>query len=209
MSRERFLTWPNRLTMLRIILIAPFVVCLLNLQHDQWGQFARRSALVVFALMSISDLLDGHLARKLNQETPLGRFLDPVADKLLVTSAMVLLGFAGAVPSWVVVAAIGKDLFVVVGFLLVFIVTGKILIKPGVFGKLCTASQMALVVAVLLAPDIVGQMSVKPAQMRGLLTFLHVVCTTLAALTCWQYFRSGMRFSHSLEEHSESPERVV
>ena len=205
MARERFLTWPNRLTMLRIILVAPFVVCLLNLRTP-YALSARYGALGIFALMAFSDLLDGYLARRFNQESPLGKFLDPLADKLLIACAMILLGLEKSsvvgfrVPSWVVVAAVGKDLFVVVGFLLVFIVTGYIFIRPGWFGKLCTDSQMALVVAVLLGPDFTAVGRASSAVIYWLVRLLWLVSTLLAILACWQYFRTGMRFAHSPQE---------
>jgi len=210
MSRERFLSWPNRLTMLRIILIGPFVVSLLNLQSSTWHG-ARHCALSIFAAMAFSDLLDGYLARRFNQESPLGRFLDPLADKLLITCAMVLLGLESTavptfrIPSWVVVAAIGKDLFVVVGFLLVFIVTGRVLIRPGWLGKLCTDAQMVLVVGVLLGPDLELLGKIGSIFIRTLVPILWVACSALAVFTCWQYFRVGMKFVNNLAAKEAEP----
>lgn len=201
MPRERFLTWPNRLTMLRIVLIGPFVILLLNIQDVTW-LWARHGALAIFAAMAMTDLFDGYLARRFNQESPLGRFLDPLADKLLITSAMILLGLEGTsvpgfrIASWVVVAAVGKDMFVVVGFLLVFIVTGRVFIRPGWSGKLCTDSQMALVVVVLVGPDFVLLGDLASDLIRTLMVVLWVASSLLAVLTCWQYFRIGMRFAN-------------
>ena len=205
MARQRYLTWPNRLTMLRIILITPFVMALLNLQTPSWQGYARYAALAIFAIMAISDGLDGFLARRLNQETPLGRFLDPVADKLLVTCAMILLGLETTsvpgyqIPNWVVVIAIGKDLFVVVGFLLVFFVTGRIFIEPGWSGKWCTEAQMSLVVLVLLGPDI-GRFL--PTLMTILLWVFWVAPSVLAIFTCILYYRKGARFTNEITSES-------
>jgi len=203
MIHQRYLTWPNRLTMLRIILIGPFVVSLLNLREPAWQPWARYTAITVFAAMAISDGLDGYLARTFRQETLLGRFLDPVADKLLVVCAMVLLGIENTtvpgfqIPSWVVVGALGKDLFVVVGFLLVFIVTGRVFIKPGWSGKVCTNIQMMLIVTVLFGPDLARANRIVPA---ALLWVLWISSTFFAALTCWLYYRNGARFAHRVAE---------
>ena len=200
MARERFLTWPNRLTMLRIVLVGPFVVMLLNLRSPGW-EWTRHAAIALFVVMIFSDMLDGYLARRFNQETRLGRFLDPVADKVLITCAMILLGIEKTsvpgfkLPSWVVVAAIGKDLFVVVGFLLVFIETGKIFIKPDRVGKWCTAFQMAMIVVVLTAPDVSRIGHEAAVAVRILSRLLWVIVSGMAMAVCWDYFRSGMRFA--------------
>jgi len=125
------LNWPNRMTVVRIALIAPFVVCLLSLGDPRWSDTARRAALGIFAVMAVTDGLDGFLARRLRCETPLGRFLDPIADKLLVLCAVVLLAHETTsvpdciLPGFVLVAAIGKDLLVVVGFCIVYIITSR------------------------------------------------------------------------------------
>jgi len=212
MSREHVLSWPNRLTMLRIILVGPFVVALLNLQSADWyWPYSRYFAAAVFLMTIISDGLDGYLARRWHQETPLGRFLDPVADKLLITCAMILLGIqstcvAGSAllyfkfPNWVVVAAIGKDLFVVIGFLLIFIVTGKIFIRPNWSGKITTISQMTLILVTLLGPDLADLGRVGFNTAWYLTRVLWGLTAGLAMIACWNYFRLGMTFVHGQEQ---------
>jgi len=202
MPRENILSWPNRLTMLRIILVGPFVVALLNLQSAEWyWPWSRYIAAGIFLITVLSDGLDGYLARKWHQETPLGRFLDPVADKLLITCGVILLGLvdtcvpptAGVTfkfPNWVVVTAIGKDVFVVIGFLLVFIVSGKIFIKPTWSGKSTTVAQMVLILVTLMGPNIAYFLT------RG----LWLATTLLAIITCWDYFRTGTKFVQSLQQ---------
>ncbi len=157
MTGNSRLSWPNRVTLLRLLLIIPFVVSVMSVQeHD----YARWIACGLFLLMALSDALDGWLARRFHSETQLGMFLDPLADKLLVTCAVVLLGHhetcvpGKAIPHLVVVVTIGKDLMVVVGFLVIYLVTGKIYIEARRFGKRCTAVQLAMIVAVLLWPDL-------------------------------------------------------
>ncbi|MFA5866167.1 MAG: CDP-alcohol phosphatidyltransferase family protein [Phycisphaerae bacterium] len=206
MSREKLLTWPNRLTMLRIILVGPFVVALLNLHSTEWyWPWSRYFAVVIFLMTILSDGLDGYLARRWHQETPLGKFLDPVADKLLITCGVILLGIEnmcahGAFevcfkfPNWVVVAAIGKDLFVTIGFLLIFIVSGKIFINPTWSGKTTTITQMVMILITLLAPDIVSMGDYGAKLALYLTRALWAVTAAMALVTCWDYFRRGMRF---------------
>ena len=143
--------------MARIVLIWPFVLCLLNLQT--WG-WARHAALGLFGLMAISDGLDGYLARRLNAHTLLGKFLDPLADKLLISATVVILGVphtaipGKVLPNWVVVAAVGKDLLVFAGFVVIYLITHQVFIQPRPAGKACTTLQFAMLVAMLLWPDL-------------------------------------------------------
>ena len=110
------LTLANQVTILRIILIIPFVICMLYSNHPQGGDRMRYVAVVIFAVMGISDAVDGYLARVKKQVSKLGTFLDPLADKLLMTCACVLLAVkATSVPGYrlpgvVVVLIIGKDI---------------------------------------------------------------------------------------------------
>lgn len=188
------LAWPNRVTLTRIVLIAPFVIALMSIQ--EWPT-ARWIAIGVFFLMAVSDVLDGWLARRLDSETPLGKFLDPLADKLLITCAMVLLGHHAtcipgkAIPHAVVVVAIGKDLWVIVGFLLVYLATGIILISPRRPGKWSTALQLATVVAVLLWPELNGLSSV----LGRLPDVLWWSATAMAMLAALDYYRVGTSFA--------------
>ncbi|HON65587.1 MAG TPA: CDP-alcohol phosphatidyltransferase family protein, partial [Phycisphaerae bacterium] len=138
------LSWPNRLTIARILLIGPFVIALLNLQDPRWQNVARWSAVSIFFVMAVTDGLDGYLARRLQQETLAGKFLDPIADKLLILFSVVLLANQGTtvpgvrLPATVAVVAVGKDIIVVVGFFIVYMTTTQILIQPNAFGKATT-----------------------------------------------------------------------
>lgn len=186
------LNWPNRITIARIVLVVPFVICLLNLNAD--GALWRYLSLVLFVTMSLSDALDGFLARRFRESTALGRFLDPVGDKLLVTSAMILLSVdATAVhgfrlPSWVPVIAISKDVLTVIGFLLVYAVTGQFFIRPRILGKACTLVQLVMVGLMLSAPDWAGTAAM----------IVPVFCwlaSGLAIAALADYVRIGSRFA--------------
>lgn len=187
------LSWPNRLTLARIVLIGPFVISLLSLQDPHWENVARWTAIFIFFVMAITDGLDGYLARRLRQETLAGRFLDPVADKLLILFSVVLLAHDGTtvpgarLPATVAVMAVGKDIIVIIGFCIIYFTTAKVFIRPNLFGKSCTTVQLAMVIAILLYPDL-------PAWLWPLPRVLWWAATVLAFLTIVTYFRMGSRF---------------
>ena len=204
-----WLNWPNRITIGRIILIAPLVICLLNINTGWTGW--RYLAMALFALMAFSDALDGFLARRLREETPLGRFLDPVADKLLIACAVVLLA-AGAtavenfkLPSWVPVIAIGKDLLTTIGFGLVHATTGEFFVQPRIWGKSCTLVQLVMIAYVLLAPDLPVDLGLRQQGLR----FLYLLASGLAMVALVDYVRIGNRFaaeSHARKQQRSTPD---
>ena len=107
------LSWPNRISLMRLLLVAPFIVLLMNQQ--QWGPSARYGALAIFIVMAVSDAIDGMLARRLNQITRLGAILDPLADKVLVICSVVLLSLDRETMSELLkVRAKGTEIMVVV-----------------------------------------------------------------------------------------------
>lgn len=187
------MSWPNRLTVTRIVLIGPFVVSLLNLQDPGWQNVARWTAVGIFFVMAITDGLDGYLARRLKQETAAGKFLDPVADKLLILFSVVLLAHEGTtvpgarLPATVAVTAVGKDIIVIIGFCIIYFTTAKIFIRPNYIGKTCTTVQLAMVIAILLSPDLPGWFWIVPR-------LLWWLATVLAFLTIATYFRTGQHF---------------
>lgn len=158
------LSWANRITILRILLIVPFVSCMLKINDPdlsrQLRDIMRYISTVIFLVMAVSDWLDGYLARRNGQVTRLGAFLDPTADKLLISSACLLLASKRAgvdgflLPQTVVVMIIGKDLLLLIGFVIVYFITAQVCIAPVFTGKLSTALQLSMTAAILLAPEI-------------------------------------------------------
>jgi len=150
------LSWPNRISLLRLLLVAPFIVLMMN--QRVWP-YARWSAVAIFTVMALSDLVDGVMARRLGQKTRLGAILDPLADKVLIICAVVLLSLRdSAVPgarldNWVVVAIVGKDLWVIIGFVVIYLVTDRFCVRPTLAGKAATCGQLVMVGLVLVAPD--------------------------------------------------------
>ncbi|MDD2958252.1 MAG: CDP-diacylglycerol--glycerol-3-phosphate 3-phosphatidyltransferase [Lachnospiraceae bacterium] len=132
---------PNCLTILRILLVPVFVVFMLA---DLFGAYDKYMAAILFIAASLTDLLDGYLARKNNQVTVFGKFMDPLADKLLVCSAMICLVELGMLPCWIVIIIVGRE-FIISGFRLVAAERG-IVIAASYWGKFKTVSQMIMVV---------------------------------------------------------------
>lgn len=136
---------PNKLTMLRVLLIPVFVVLLLA---DFWGKWLDYLALAVFIVASLTDMLDGMIARKYNLITNFGKFMDPLADKLLVCSAMICLLDLGRIPAWVVIVIIARE-FIISGFRLVASDKG-VVIAAGYIGKAKTVFQMIMIMLMIL-----------------------------------------------------------
>lgn len=133
---------PNKLSLLRMLLI-PVMVLFMYLPG--WGQPA---ALITFAAAAFTDFLDGHIARSRNIVTNFGKFIDPVADKLLVLSAFVMLAAQGRMPAWAVVAILARELSVD-GLRLIAVEQGKV-IAAGSLGKVKTVSQIVCVLWLML-----------------------------------------------------------
>src|SRR5208337_2979592 len=115
MSRMKVLSVPNSITFIRIVIIPVFVTALVYNRVDY--------ALWLFIVASFSDLLDGLLARMTNQQTRLGAFLDPLADKFLLVTSFILFSVYGWIPKWLAIAVISRDLIVVIGWFLLFMIT--------------------------------------------------------------------------------------
>ena len=142
---------PNKLTILRILLI-PFVVVSLVYYTPQ-NDILRWIALCLFVIAVWTDAIDGYVARRQNQHTELGKFLDPLADKLLINSVFLCLTigkFPLRIPSWVTIVVITRDLIVALGFIIIYIITGRKIISPSRLGKFTAFFQMLTIALVLL-----------------------------------------------------------
>ncbi len=197
------LNWANRLTIFRILLIVPFVSCMLKINNPELGDTMRYISIVIYLFMAVSDGIDGYLARAKKMATKLGAFLDPVADKLLITCACLLLvsqrsrveGFP--IPPTVVVLIIGKDLFLLIGFLVVYFITSKILIAPAMIGKLANTLQLSMVAGILLGPEFSN-------VLPGWIWFLRVLWWSAAGtaiLATLIYIRMGSRYIEKYEQN--------
>jgi cardiolipin synthase (CMP-forming) len=167
---------PNILTLVRILLTPVFVILLLR---DMFPV-----ALLVFAAAGISDGLDGLIARYLNQRTTLGAYLDPAADKLLLTSAFIVMAVLGIIPDWLMVIVITRDVVIVLGLAILTLTEKKYEVKPTLVSKCTTAIQILLVFVSLYDPA-----HTKLALLHPVLLWGTAILTTLSGL---HYIYIGM-----------------
>jgi len=151
------MTTANKITILRILLIPFFVVEVLYYVQTA-NETHRLVAILCFAIASICDGVDGYIARRYNQISELGTILDPLADKLLLVSAVVVLSFnhapqLGPMPLWLTGTIIGRDILLLIGLGVVYITIGKVKVRPRMVGKIATVLQMACVLWLLLKWD--------------------------------------------------------
>ncbi len=202
------LSWANRITILRVLLIIPFVSCMLKINDAALSEPMRDAmryvSILIFLVMAGSDVLDGYLARRKKQITKLGGFLDPTADKLLITCACLLLSSQRAhvgdflLPPTVVVLIIGKDLFLLIGFVIIYFITSQFYIVPVLVGKIATTLQLSMVAAILLAPEI-------SRIVPDWIWFLRVLwwsAAGTAVLATLIYIRNGSRYIEENEQAS-------
>src|ERR1700690_1568053 len=151
------MTTANKITILRILLVPFFVVELIYFMQSG-NEIHRLLAMVSFAVMAILDGVDGYTARRYNQKSELGAILDPLADKLLLVSAIVTLSFnhasyIGQIPLWLTGTILGRDLLLLVGIAVIRLTVGKVIVRPRLVGKFATVLQMIVVVWILLDWD--------------------------------------------------------
>lgn len=140
---KRIFTVPNQLTFLRLGFLPFFIIAI------RYGRYDWALALLIVA--GLSDGLDGLLARKLNQKTQLGSFLDPIADKLLLSSSYFMLALKGKIAWWLAILVLGRDVLILVACAVILLVVGYMTFPPSIFGKLNTTFQVLLVLVVILS----------------------------------------------------------
>ncbi len=176
------MTVPNFITILRFLLVPAVVFALLRGEVD-W-------ALAGFIVAGVSDGVDGFIARHFNQRSELGAYLDPMADKLLLVSVFVVLGYMGELPLWLVIAAVSRDGLIVGGVLLSTIMGNPVAMKPLFVSKANTAVQIVLAALVL------GQLAfeAEPGLLRLGLVVLSGILTAAsgaAYLVAWLRHMNG------------------
>jgi CDP-diacylglycerol--glycerol-3-phosphate 3-phosphatidyltransferase len=171
---------PNKITIARILMIPLFLVALLSNIFD--AAAGRYVALGIFILASLSDWLDGFLARRLNLITTFGKFMDPIADKLLVAAALIALVALGSIEAWMVIVLISRE-FIISGIRLVAAEQGRV-IAASTWAKIKTAMQMILIIALLFSHESVTREYRILLTVCELLKWLSVAFTVISA---WDY----------------------
>jgi CDP-diacylglycerol--glycerol-3-phosphate 3-phosphatidyltransferase len=147
------MTTANKITILRILLV-PFFIVQMIYYEESGDEFNRLLALVSFAVAALSDGLDGFIARRCHQRSELGAVLDPLADKFLLVSGIILLSIKNPhleqIPVWMTGTVVGRDLIILVGLTVIHYTVGKFTVRPRLIGKVATVLQMVVVLWLLL-----------------------------------------------------------
>ncbi|HXS68378.1 MAG TPA: CDP-diacylglycerol--glycerol-3-phosphate 3-phosphatidyltransferase [Candidatus Polarisedimenticolia bacterium] len=185
----RTMTTANKVTILRMLLIPFFVVEALYYVKTGKEEF-RLMAILAFGIAAICDGVDGYIARHYNQRSELGAILDPLADKLLLVSGIVLFTFNnepffGSIPLWMTGTIIGRDLLLLAGLIVIQMTVGKVRVRPRIIGKIATVLQMICIVWILLQWDA----HLRPQWFVGW-TLGAAICTGISGLL---YVWDGMK----------------
>jgi cardiolipin synthase len=188
---SRILTVPNQITFLRLGFLPFFIISI------HYGRY--NVALGVLIVAGLTDALDGLLARSLNQKTALGAYLDPIADKLLLSSSFVALALNGKIRWWLATLVLSRDVLLLTSAVVILVAVGYRPFPPSIFGKVTTALQILLVFTVLLAA----------VTEWPLLRYVQMVLGYLvAAITVFSGFHYSIVVSHQLSEQQRLPPRV-
>ncbi len=179
------LTAANQLTLLRMLLVPPFVILMLY-NHQGW-------ALLTFFAAAVTDLLDGLIARRTGQKTTLGAWLDPMADKLLLVSMFVMLtlpgiGSANRLPLWFTVLVLSRDITIVLTVAVVNLAVGRRTFRPSIFGKAATATYVVTGVVTLYF-NFRGVPS-------GMVTVLVYASLVISVISAFDYLVKVVRLGH-------------
>lgn len=180
----RILTVPNQLTFLRLGFLPLFIILVLY-RRFSW-------ALAILFLAALTDGLDGLLARSLNQRTSLGAYLDPIADKLLLSSSFVVLALEGRIRWWLTILVLSRDVLILTTAAVILLAVGYRRFPPTVFGKITTAVQILLVFTVL---------AVAVFEVPALEVLRQVLVWAVAGFTVFSGFHYSVVMARRLSQH--------
>lgn len=170
------MTLPNLITIGRLILVPLVIVMIVN---ARW-----QAAFIVFVAAGVSDAVDGFIAKRFDMASELGAYLDPVADKALIVSIYITLAMVGAIPSWLVILVVSRDIMIVSAVILSWVMENPVEIAPFVVSKLNTAAQIALA-ALVLGSKAFGVDPGPAMQLGQLLVALLTIGSMTAYLAFW------------------------
>lgn len=187
----------NKLTIFRIILVP--IMIIVNF-FDIPGNFLGIPTTmwileIIFIIASLTDKLDGHIARSRNQITTFGKFLDPIADKILVITAMIILVEIGKLPAWIPTIIVFRE-FIVSGYRLVSVEKGGKVIAASIWGKLKTVTQMIAIISAFIDNNAFGSifyksMSIYEYTINGITTTMMIICVIATLFSGWDYIKNG------------------
>jgi CDP-diacylglycerol--glycerol-3-phosphate 3-phosphatidyltransferase len=187
----------NKLTIFRIILVPIMVIIPFLGIQGSWNYIPYEWIIIdlIFIIASITDKLDGSIARKRNEITTFGKFLDPIADKILVLAAMIMLVEAGRLPAWIPIIVLFRE-FIVSGYRLVAVEKGGKVIAASIWGKIKTVTQMIAII--LMCIDINGYFGMLKGHLTGWDLALNIVTSVLITISViatifsgWEYIKDG------------------
>ncbi len=188
---------PNKLTIIRIILVPIMVIIpFLNIQGDLWGiPYTYIVVDLVFIIASITDKLDGSIARSKDLVTTFGKFLDPIADKILVLAAFVMLVEAGRLPAWIPIIVLARE-FIVSGYRLVSVEKGGKVIAASIWGKLKTTTQMIAIILAFVDTHVFcecfrGTLEGFPYVLNLIVSIMMIVQTIATIFSGVDYLKGG------------------
>ncbi len=190
----------NKLTIFRIILVPIMVIIPFLGIQGSWNYIPYEWIIIdlIFIIASITDKLDGSIARKRNEITTFGKFLDPIADKILVLAAMIMLVEAGRLPAWIPIIVLFRE-FIVSGYRLVAVEKGGKVIAASIWGKTKTVTQMIAII--LMCIDINGYFGMLKGHLTGWDLALNIVTSVLITISViatifsgWEYIKDGKEF---------------
>ena len=209
---------PNKLTIFRILLVPIMVIVhYYNIQNSYLGMSISYLIMnLIFIIASYTDHLDGKLARKNNQITTFGKFADPLADKILVLAAMLILVEDGNLPAWIPIIVIFRE-FVVSGYRLVAVEKGGKVIAASIWGKLKTLTQMLAIILMFININdtnkygafINGNLTGFPLVINILATVLMTISVIATIFSGWDYVKNRKRFIKRLIENREKGARPL
>ncbi len=172
---------PNTLTISRILIIPIFVTSITYKRYDY--------SLYLFIIAAITDVFDGLFARLTNQKTVLGTFLDPLADKFLIVTSFIILSSYGWMPKWITITVISRDIIVITGWFLMYLIAGSSKVEPSVLGKITMWVQSFLIAYILIDINLLS-LPDNPI-------FLFWVTMTFTILSGLQYIYKGLKITHA------------
>jgi len=181
----RVLTVPNQLTFLRLGFL-PFFIVLIIYGRYPW-------ALLILVLAALTDGMDGLLARSLDQKSSLGAYLDPIADKLMLSSSFVVLALEGRIPRWLTILVLSRDVLILTTATVILLASGYRHFPPSVYGKITTVAQILLVFVVLAAEGF---------QLSNLAMLRQVLVYVVAGFTVYSGFHYSVVVARRIHHHS-------